>query len=201
MQASNAPPDHPPGLCMPHMEPGGQSRTKVESVWKSNEFQRFRHPRRRFFMHFCAFWQLSKFNARCSVNLMFAKSLFSEICTQKTHFAHLGRPGEHPPGRKVLRSGCAVLHLAAKVERVWKSNQSRRDIPCLKVDWFCAKKSPAKSNWVWIMHFCFMIQVYTPYFCLFHMQYCCNQWHSIQSRTGFRGLRLIKSNGFKVELV
>lgn len=125
MQASNAPPDHPPGLCMPHMEPGGQSRTKVESVWKSNEFQRFRHPRRRFFMHFCAFWQLSKFNARCSVNLMFAKSLFSEICTQKTHFAHLGRPGEHPPGRKVLRSGCAVLHLAAKVERVWKSNQSR----------------------------------------------------------------------------
>lgn len=41
-------------------------------------------------MHFCAFWQLSKFNARCSVNLMFAKSLFSEICTQKTHFAQLG---------------------------------------------------------------------------------------------------------------
>nr|DAZ29822.1 MAG TPA: hypothetical protein [Caudoviricetes sp.] len=32
MQASNAPPDHPPGLCMPHLEPGGQSRTKVESV-------------------------------------------------------------------------------------------------------------------------------------------------------------------------
>ena len=41
-------------------------------------------------MHFCAFWQLSKFNARCSVNLMFAKSLFSEICTQKAHFAQLG---------------------------------------------------------------------------------------------------------------
>lgn len=43
-----------------------------------------------FFMHFCAFWQLSKFNARCIVNLMFAKSLFSEICTQKAHFAQLG---------------------------------------------------------------------------------------------------------------
>ena len=40
-------------------------------------------------MHFCAFWQLSKFNARYSVNLMFAKSLFSEICTQKAHFAQL----------------------------------------------------------------------------------------------------------------
>lgn len=37
----------------------------------------------------------------------------------------VGRPGEHPPGRKVLRSGCAVLHPAPKVERVWKSNQSR----------------------------------------------------------------------------
>lgn len=70
-------------------------------------------------MHFCAFWQLSKFNARCSVNLMFAKSLFSEIFTQKTHFAQLGPSwGAYPLGRKVLRSGCAVLHPAAKVERV-----------------------------------------------------------------------------------
>ena len=41
----------------------------------------------------------------------------------------VGRPGEHPPGRKVLRSGCAVLHPAAKVERV----QSRIG---LKVGWF-----------------------------------------------------------------
>lgn len=41
-------------------------------------------------MHFCAFLQLSKFNIRCSVDLMFAKSLFSEICTQKAHFAKLG---------------------------------------------------------------------------------------------------------------
>lgn len=40
-------------------------------------------------MHFCAFWPLSKFNIRCSVNSMFAKSLFSEICTQKAHFAQL----------------------------------------------------------------------------------------------------------------
>lgn len=41
-------------------------------------------------MHFCAFGPLPKFNTRCSVNLMFAKSLFSEICTQKAHFAQLG---------------------------------------------------------------------------------------------------------------
>ena len=41
-------------------------------------------------MHFCAFLQLSKFNIRCNVNLMFAKSLFSEIFTQKAHFAQLG---------------------------------------------------------------------------------------------------------------
>ena len=40
-------------------------------------------------MHFCAFLQLSKFNIRCNVNLMFAKSLFSEICTQKAHFPQL----------------------------------------------------------------------------------------------------------------
>lgn len=125
MQASNAPPDHPPGLCMPHMEPGGQSRTKVESVWKSNEFQRFRHPRRRFFMHFCAFWLLPKFNARCSVNLMFAKSLFSEICTQKAHLPSWGRLGEYIrlAGRHCGQG--APVYPAAKVERVWKSNQSR----------------------------------------------------------------------------
>lgn len=46
-------------------------------------------------MHFCAFWLLPKFNTRCSVNLMFAKSLFSEICTQKAHLPSWGRPGEH----------------------------------------------------------------------------------------------------------
>lgn len=42
-----------------------------------------------FFMHFCAFWLLQKSNTRYNVNLMFAKSLFSEICTQKAHFAQL----------------------------------------------------------------------------------------------------------------
>lgn len=62
---------------------------KVEPVSKSNGFQRFRHPRRRFFMHFCAFWQFSKSNVRCNVNSMFAKLVFSEICTQKAHFARL----------------------------------------------------------------------------------------------------------------
>ena len=40
-------------------------------------------------MHFCAFWLLQKSNTRYNVNLMFAKSLFSEICTQKAHFAQL----------------------------------------------------------------------------------------------------------------
>lgn len=40
-------------------------------------------------MHFCAFWQSLKFNVRCNVNSMFAKLVFSEICTQKAHFARL----------------------------------------------------------------------------------------------------------------
>lgn len=40
-------------------------------------------------MHFCAFWLLQKSNTRYNVNLMFAKSLFSEIFTQKAHFAQL----------------------------------------------------------------------------------------------------------------
>ena len=40
-------------------------------------------------MHFCAFWLLRKSNTRYNVNLMFAKSLFSEIFTQKAHFAQL----------------------------------------------------------------------------------------------------------------
>lgn len=175
MQASNTPPDHPPGLCMPHLEPGGQSRTKVESVWKSNEFQRFRHPRRRFFMHFCAFWQLSKFNIRCNVNSMFAKSLFSEICTQKTHFAQLGPSWGASAGPEGAAVGVRRFtprcqsRTGLKVESKSKRSQSRRCIPYLKVEWFCAKKSPAKSNWVCIMHFCFMIQVYTPCFWPFYM--------------------------------
>ena len=40
-------------------------------------------------MHFCAFLLLQKSNTRYNVNFMFAKSLFSEICTQKEHFAQL----------------------------------------------------------------------------------------------------------------
>lgn len=40
-------------------------------------------------MHFCAFWQFSKFNVRYNVNSMFAKLVFSEICTQKAHFSRL----------------------------------------------------------------------------------------------------------------
>lgn len=46
-------------------------------------------------MYFCAFGLLPKFNTRCNVNSMFAKSLFSEICTQKAHLPSWGRPGEH----------------------------------------------------------------------------------------------------------
>lgn len=48
--------------------------------------------------------------------------------------------GAYPPGRKVLRTGCAGLHPAAKVESVLKvepkskRSQSRRGIPYLKVE-------------------------------------------------------------------
>lgn len=98
-------------------------------------------------------------------------------------------------------ASCCQSRTGLKVESKSKRSQSRRGIPCIKVEWFCAKKSPAKSNWVYIMYFCFTIRVYTPCFWPFRMQYCCKQEHSSQSRTGFRGLRLIKSNGFEVELV
>jgi hypothetical protein len=94
-----------------------------------------------FFMYFCAFWLLPKFNTRYNVNLMFAKSLFSEIYTQKAHLPIRGLSwGAYPPGRKVLRTGCAGLHPAAKVESVLKvepkskRSQSRRGIPYLKVE-------------------------------------------------------------------
>lgn len=89
MQASNTPPHHPPGVAFPTLNPAG----KVER--KSNRFESRMNssasgiPGGAFFMHFCAFWLLPKFNTRCNVNLMFAKSLFSEICTQKAHFAQL----------------------------------------------------------------------------------------------------------------
>ena len=82
-------------------------------------------------MHFCAFWQLSKFNARCSVNLMFAKSLFSEICTQKAHFAQLGpswgaSAGPEGAADRVRRSASRCQ------SRI--GFESRRGIPYLKVE-------------------------------------------------------------------
>lgn len=164
MQANNAPPDHQPGIACPIWNPAG----KVER--KSNRFESRMNsiasgiPGGAFlctFVPFCSFQNLiyGATSIWCSLNHYLAKY------SPKRHILPIcGRPGEHPPGRKVLRTGCTGLHPAAKVERVWKSNQSRRGIPYLKVEWFCAKKSLAKSNRVCIMHFCFMIQVYTPYF-------------------------------------
>ena len=72
---------------------------------------------------------------RCSLNHYLAK-----YAPERHILPSWGRPGEHPPGRKVLRSGCAGLHPAAKVESVLKvepkskRSQSRMDILCLKVE-------------------------------------------------------------------
>jgi len=119
MQASNAPPDHPPGTACPIWNPAGKVERKSNRFESRMNFSASGIPGGAFFMYFCAFWMLQKFNTRCNVNLMFAKSLFSEICTQKAHFAQLGPPwGAYPPGRKMLRTECAGLHPAAKVERV-----------------------------------------------------------------------------------
>lgn len=83
-------------------------------------------------MHFCAFWQLSKFNARCSVNLMFAKSSFSEICTRKAHSAQLGpswgaSAGPEGAADRVRRSASRCqsrigFESRTKVETLPKSN-------------------------------------------------------------------------------
>ena len=91
-------------------------------------------------MHFCAFWPLQKYNTRYNVNLMFAKSLFSEIFTQKAHFAQLGpswgaSAGPEGAADRVRRSAsCCQSRTGLKVEPKSKRFQSRRGIPCLKVE-------------------------------------------------------------------
>ena len=91
-------------------------------------------------MHFCAFWLLQKFITRYNVNFMFAKSLFSEICAQKTHFAQMGPSlgsSAVPEGAadRVRRSAsCCQSRTGLKVEPKSKRFQSRRGIPCLKVE-------------------------------------------------------------------
>ena len=86
-------------------------------------------------MHFCAFWLLRKSNTRYNVNLMFAKSLFSEIFTQKAHFAQLGPSwgaSAVPEGAadRVRRSAsCCQSRTGLKVEPKSKRFQSRRGIP------------------------------------------------------------------------
>lgn len=85
--------------------------------------------------------------------------------------------GPEDAADRVRRSAsCCQSRTGLKVESKSKRSQSRRGIPCIKVEWFCAKKSPAKSNWVYIMYFCFMIRVYTPCFWPFHMDICFNRW-------------------------
>lgn len=141
MQASNTPPDHPPGRaskpisCRP-AKSGGSAIIKNNPLSSSASGI----PGGAFFMHFCAFWLLQKSNTRCNVNSMFAKSLFSEICTQKAHFAQLGPPwgasaGPEDTADKVRRSASRCQsRTGLKVEPKSKRSQSRRDIPCLKVE-------------------------------------------------------------------
>ena len=88
-----------------------------------------------------------------------------------------------------------------KVESKSKRSQSRRGIPCRKVEWFCAKKSPAKSNWVCIMHFCFMIQVYTPYFCLFRMEICFKRWFWRWDNYSFLVFLMMTANRSRYSLI
>ena len=90
MQASNTPPHHPPGVAFPTWNPAGKVERKSNRFESRMNFSASGIPGGAFFMHFCAFGLLPKFNTRCNVNLIFAKSLFSEICTQKAHFAQLG---------------------------------------------------------------------------------------------------------------
>ncbi len=91
-------------------------------------------------MYFCAFWLFQKFNTRYSVNSMFAKSLFSEICTQKAHFAQLGpswgaSAGPEDAAVKVRRfTPRCQSRTGLKVEPKSKRSQSRRGIPYLKVE-------------------------------------------------------------------
>ena len=137
------------GPSGPRRAKSSESRIEFESrivLQKSNEFQRLRHPRRRFFMHFCAFWQFSKLNVRCNVNSMFAKLVFSEICTQKARFAPLwavlgsirraGRcSGQGAPFCIPLpKSNGFESRTVFKVEPKSKRSQSRMGIPCLKVE-------------------------------------------------------------------
>ena len=117
MQANNAPPDHPPGAACTFAPAG-----KVER--KSNRFESRMNssasgiPGGAFLCTFVLFGCFKNLihvttSILCSLNHYLAKY------SPKRHILpSWGRPGEHPPCRKVLRTGCAGLHPAAKVERV-----------------------------------------------------------------------------------
>jgi hypothetical protein len=140
MQASNTPPHHPPGVAFPTWNPAGKVERKSNRFESRMNFSASGMPGGAFFMYFCAFWPLPKFNTRYNVNLMFAKSLFSEICTRKAHSAQLGPSW----GASARPEGAAVRvrrftprsqsRAGLKVEPKSKRSQSRRVIPCLKVE-------------------------------------------------------------------
>lgn len=144
MQASNTPPHHPPGVAFPTWNPAGKVERKSNRFESRMNFSASGIPGGAFFMHFCAFVPLPEFNTRCSVNSMFAKLVFSEICTQKAHFARLWAfPGIIRRAGRCCGQGapfCIPLPKSSgfqsrtKVEPKSKRSQSRRGIPCLKVE-------------------------------------------------------------------
>ena len=158
-------------------------------------------------MHFCAFWQLSKFNARCSVNLMFAKSLFSEICTQKAHFPQLW-----PALGSIRRAGRHCGQGAPVCIPLPKSNgfESRTKVEALPK----SKGHPLpKSRMILREKISGKVELGLRYALLFHNSgiypvflliphVVLLQARAFQPKSGrAQGLRLIKSNEFKVESV
>lgn len=122
----------------------------------------------------------------------------------------VGLPGDHPPSRKVLRSGCTVLHPAAKVERFSKSNQSRTKVetlpeskghPLPESRMILRKKISAKVELG--LHYALLFHdsgIYPVFLLIPHVVLL--QARAFHPKSGrAQGLRLIKSNEFKVESV
>ena len=158
-------------------------------------------------MHFCAFCLLPKFNTRYNVNSMFAKSLFSEIFTQKAHFAQLWAVlGSIRRAGRCCGQGAPVCILLPKSNRF----ESRTKVETLqKSKGYLLPKSrmilrekisgKVESGLYYALLFHYS-GIYPVFLLIQHAVLL--QVRAFQPKSGrAQGLRLIKSNEFKVESV
>ena len=140
MQASNTPPHHPPGVAFPTWNPAGKVERKSNRFESRMNFSASGIPGGAFLCTFVLFGSFQNLmhdaaSILCSLNHYLAKYVPKRhICPAGAVLGSISAGPEDTAGRVRRSASHCQSRKGLKVEPKSKRSQSRRDIPCLKVE-------------------------------------------------------------------